>query len=267
MSMCRSTFILCKFCDSVFIAVLLGVVCPSAWGQAQRQPEKRQIQFDVWLVAVEPEAIQALAGRREGRRDRPSREALPDLSRDDIVRVHILDSTTNPTAVLNSSGVDRFRSVDRLRLAAPIGVPATYLEGGRFPVARRDVATGSLDSSVARPRRVMGLDLELTAIPIQKESLRVRVRADFRWPDFSLGNVKAGFLEPALASRGIETHIDVADGQSFAISGLLSRDTLTEALENPRLAQKDRLSRVRDDLGKHAQAKFLVIVSPKLTRQ
>jgi len=106
------------------------------------------------------------------------------------------------------------------------GQTASFLEGGQFPYPT--VQGGANIGAVTIAFREFGVRLIFTPVITPRGTIRLHVQPEVSTLDFANGLVFQGFTIPALDTRRIETEIELEDGQSFAIAGLLdNRDTET----------------------------------------
>src|SRR6266571_8188820 len=66
-----------------------------------------------------------------------------------------------------------------------------------------------------------GVRLNFTPQILADGVIRLKVRPEVSSLDFANGLTVAGFLVPALSTRKAETEVELRDGQSFAIAGLM----------------------------------------------
>ena len=64
---------------------------------------------------------------------------------------------------------------------------------------------------------------------IAGDVIRLKVRPEVSTLDFNNGITLAGFRIPALTTRRAETEVELRDGQSFAIAGLLNNMSQNDA--------------------------------------
>jgi pilus assembly protein CpaC len=106
------------------------------------------------------------------------------------------------------------------------GHTASFLEGGEFPFP--SLQGGATVGAVTVQFREFGVRLNFTPIVTPRGTIRLTVQPEVSSLDFANGLVFQGFTIPALDTRRVQTEIELEDGQSFAISGLLdNRDTET----------------------------------------
>ncbi|HWZ31306.1 MAG TPA: pilus assembly protein N-terminal domain-containing protein [Bryobacteraceae bacterium] len=107
------------------------------------------------------------------------------------------------------------------------GHHASFLAGGEFPYPTLQGGGAGL-GAVTIQFREFGVRLGFTPVVTPRGTLRLSVQPEVSTLDFANGLVFQGFTIPALSTRRVNTDIELEDGQSFAIGGLLdNRDTET----------------------------------------
>jgi pilus assembly protein CpaC len=85
--------------------------------------------------------------------------------------------------------------------------------------------------------------------------------------DFPNGILLSGFRIPALATRRAETHVELRDGQSFAIAGLLNNMSQDDVNEVPGLSRLPIIGHLfRSKAERAEQTELLVVITPTLVR-
>ena len=110
-------------------------------------------------------------------------------------------------------------------LLASNGKEANFLAGGEFPFPV--VQGGQGIQTVTIQFKEFGVRLNFTPTVTSSGKIRLKVRPEVSALDFTNAVNIAGFFVPALSTRRAETEIELADGQSFAIAGLID-NRLTE---------------------------------------
>jgi pilus assembly protein CpaC len=96
---------------------------------------------------------------------------------------------------------------------------ASFLVGGEFPIP---VLQGSGNAgAVTIQFREFGIRLTFTPVISAQGTIKMRVRPEVSTIDVNNAVSVAGFLIPALATRRMETNVELREGQSFAIAGLV----------------------------------------------
>lgn len=104
-------------------------------------------------------------------------------------------------------------------LIALSGQTANFLAGGEFPVP---VPQGL--GTVAIEYKPFGVGLSFTPTVLGPDRISMKVAPEVSELDFTTAIQFSGFVIPGLSTRRASTVIELGDGQSFAIAGLL-RDT------------------------------------------
>jgi len=106
------------------------------------------------------------------------------------------------------------------------GKEASFLVGGEFPVPI--LQPGSV-GSVTIQFREYGIRLSFLPQVTANKTIKMHVKPEVSTIDLANGVVFNGFNIPALATRRVETDVELGEGQSFVIAGLLD-DRVTENL-------------------------------------
>jgi pilus assembly protein CpaC len=85
--------------------------------------------------------------------------------------------------------------------------------------------------------------------------------------DFNNGVLLEGFRIPAITSRRAETEVELRDGQSFAIAGLINNESQNDVAAIPILSQLPIIGPLFKSKGERKErTELLVIVTPRLVR-
>jgi pilus assembly protein CpaC len=110
-------------------------------------------------------------------------------------------------------------------LMAVNGQKATFLAGGEFPFPVAQTTTGA--PVITIQFKPFGVRLDFTAFIGDDNTLRLHVAPEVSALDFSNALTLSGFTVPAISTRRAETEIELKDGQTFGIAGLLDRRATT----------------------------------------
>jgi pilus assembly protein CpaC len=103
-------------------------------------------------------------------------------------------------------------------LMAVNGQKASFLAGGEFPFPI--VQPGQGFTAVTIQFKPFGVRLDFTGV-IENDTIRLHVAPEVSTLDFANSLQLNGFNVPAISTRKAETDIELRDGQSFGIAGLL----------------------------------------------
>jgi pilus assembly protein CpaC len=99
------------------------------------------------------------------------------------------------------------------------GKSASFLAGGEFPFPV--VQSSVTGNSITIVFKEFGVRLDFLPQVLPDGSIRLKVRPEVSSLDFANALTVSGFLIPALSTRRAETEVELRDGQSFAIAGLI----------------------------------------------
>jgi pilus assembly protein CpaC len=110
-------------------------------------------------------------------------------------------------------------------LIAQSGQTATFLAGGEFPYPVPDDDSDNITIEF----KPFGVMLLFTPTVLSEDRISISVAPEVSELDFSSALRFGGFVVPGLNKRTASTTVELADGQSFAIAGLL-RETVREQI-------------------------------------
>jgi pilus assembly protein CpaC len=115
------------------------------------------------------------------------------------------------------------RALAEPNLIAMDGQVASFLAGGEFPipVVQSGGGGGSGGSAVTIQFKEYGVRLNFKPTIIDEDHIRLELEPEVSTTDFANGVRFQGFVVPALRTRRAHTGIELRDGQSFALAGLL----------------------------------------------
>jgi pilus assembly protein CpaC len=111
------------------------------------------------------------------------------------------------------------RSLAEPNVIAMDGQQASFLAGGEFPVPI--VQSDGTRTVVTIVWKEYGVKLNFKPTIIDEDHIRLELEPEVSTIDFSNGVKFDGFVIPGLKTRRAKTGIELRDGQSFALAGLL----------------------------------------------
>ena len=143
------------------------------------------------------------------------------------------------------------------------GKEATFHVGGEFPVPI--VQGGANAGAVTIMFHEFGIKLSFLPRVTGQNTIKLHVKPEVSTIDLANGVVMSGFSIPALATRRMETDVELAEGQSFAIAGLID-DRVTENLSKvPGLANIPILGVLFKSRAQNkTKTELVVIVTPSV---
>ena len=161
---------------------------------------------------------------------------------------------------LESTGA--FQSLAEPNLIAYNGHEASFLAGGEFPVPVVSGITGQVSIIFKE------FGIRLNFMPtIAGDAIRLKVRPEVSTLDFANGITLSGFRIPALTTRRAETVVELKDGQSFAIAGLLDNISQNDGAAVPVMSKLPIVGPLFKSRSKRAeQTELMVLITPRLVR-
>ncbi|MGA2898404.1 MAG: pilus assembly protein N-terminal domain-containing protein [Acidobacteriaceae bacterium] len=104
------------------------------------------------------------------------------------------------------------------------GLPASFLSGGEFPFPVVQGGTGN-STAISIQFRSFGVKVDFTPTVNPDGSIRIKLSPEVSTLDYSNAVTISGFTIPALSTRRAETQVEIQNGQSFIVSGLLDHRT------------------------------------------
>jgi pilus assembly protein CpaC len=146
------------------------------------------------------------------------------------------------------------------------GKSASFLAGGEFPYPILQGGGGGI-GTVTVAFREFGVRINFLPVITPRGTIRLDVAPEVSALDFAAGLSIQGALIPGLITRRMQTEIELASGQSFAIGGLLDR-RLTETVQKvPLLSSIPLLGQLFQSKSLNKQNnELLVIVTPEIVR-
>ena len=147
-------------------------------------------------------------------------------------------------------------------LVALSGQTADFLAGGEFPVP---VPQGL--GTVGIEYKQFGVSLSFTPTVLSPDKISIKVVPEVSELDFSTAVRIEGFVVPGTTTRRTSTVVELADGQSFAIAGLL-RETVVDSLSKyPLLGDIPILGALfRSRSFQKKETELIIVITPRLVK-
>jgi pilus assembly protein CpaC len=144
------------------------------------------------------------------------------------------------------------------------GKEASFLVGGEFPVPV--VQGGSGAGAVTIQFREFGIRLRFLPILTDHKTMKIHLNQEVSTLDVADGVTLNGFTIPALSTRRAETDVELAEGQSFVVAGLVNnteQETFTKIPILGSLPVIGYLFKSKDE--KKSRTDLVVLVTPEIT--
>jgi pilus assembly protein CpaC len=234
----------------------------------------KQVMLQVRVAEVNRNALQqaglALFVSRASWFGRSTTQAFPapdfeddDLVFSDFLNLFFFQRNEGIGGVLKAlEGRGFLQSLAEPNLIAYNGQEASFLAGGEIPVPTVSGNSGQVQVTY----KEFGIRLSFTPT-IAGDVIRIKVRPEVSSLDFANGVTLAGFRIPALITRRAETDVELRDGQSFAIAGLLNNLSQTDRQAIPILSRLPIIGALfRSKAARAEQTELMVLITPRLVR-
>ena len=158
----------------------------------------------------------------------------PSFSLSDLLNIFIFRPDINLGATIKAlSQKNVLQILAEPDLMAISGEPAHFLAGGLFPYPVVQGGTAGSVPAITIQFQPYGVKLEFTGIVEDDGTIHLKVAPEVSTLDYSNAIIISGFTMPAIQTRKAETVIELKDGQSFGIAGLLDQRSTVQLSKVP----------------------------------
>ncbi|UWQ17530.1 type II and III secretion system protein family protein [Jannaschia sp. M317] len=152
------------------------------------------------------------------------------------------------------------RTLSEPNLTALSGESASFLAGGEFPIPAIDS-----EGNVGVTFKSFGVSLDFTPTVVDDDIINLNMKSEVSSVDFANSVVINGGTVPGTQSRRASTTVELRDGQSFAIAGILQDDFQDASTQTPFLGDLPVLGALfRSANYQRKQTELVIIVSAHL---
>ena len=183
----------------------------------------------------------------------------------DYLNLFLFDAKNHIGAVVKAlQGAGVFQSLAEPNLIALNGKEASFLAGGEYPYPVPQGGLGSYSISF----KEYGVRLSFTPTVLGGDLINLKIKPEVSSLDFNNAVIIEGFRIPALTSRRAETEVELQDGQTFAIAGLLNNTALSSMRKIPILGDIPVLGTLfKSRAYQKDQTELVVMVTPTIVRR
>jgi pilus assembly protein CpaC len=159
-----------------------------------------------------------------------------------------------------------FQSLAEPNLVATNGKEATFLAGGEYPYP---IATPSQSGVfIAIQFKEFGVRLTFTPTVLADDLIHLKLKPEVSALDFSNAVTLEGFRVPALSTRRTETEVELRNGQTFAIAGLLNNTVTSTMSKIPGIGDIPILGLLfRSRAHQKNQTELVVMITPHILKR
>ena len=150
-------------------------------------------------------------------------------------------------------------------LVVSSGGEGKFLAGGEFPVVFNSGNGGTASTSVVYKEFGVRLNFQPKIAP--NGEIRLKVAQEVSELDFANAVILSGFRIPALRSRKAESSLQLADGQTFALAGLIDNKISKQVSKVPLLGDIPILGALfRSTRYQNNETELVMLVTPRIIR-
>jgi pilus assembly protein CpaC len=175
----------------------------------------------------------------------------------------ILDNGRINLGITALRGVNLARSLAEPNLVTLNGQPAFFFAGGQFPVP---VVTGATATGLQGVSFVpFGVSLQFTPVITDKDRIRLQLSAQVSTRDPGAGANIGGTNVPGLQSRSVFTSVEMREGQTFAVGGLLQTNLGASTTRVPFFGDLPVTGHLwRNDQTSAGESELVLLVTPQI---
>jgi pilus assembly protein CpaC len=201
-------------------------------------------------------------------RDQSEADIGPNTSFSDLMNVFVAKPGAFPDfgaflRILHDKG--GLKTLAEPNLVVANGSIGKFLVGGEFPVIISTSSGGGTSPTVVYKEFGVKLDFEPKISP--NGEIFLNVTQEVSELDFANGVILSGFRIPALKSRKAQAGLQLADGQTFVLAGLLDNKVQKQVSKIPLLGDIPILGALfRSTRYSNSETELMVMVTPKIVR-
>ena len=185
----------------------------------------------------------------------------------DFLNLFLFDAKNNiggAIKALQNKGL--FQSLAEPNLIAENGKEASFLAGGEYPYPVVQGQSGG--TSVTIQFKEFGVRLSFTPTIVGSDLVKLKVAPEVSSLDFSNAITLEGFRVPAITTRRTQTEVELQDGQTFAIAGLMNNTITSQMSKIPGIGDIPILGYLfRSKAAQKNQTELVVMITPTILRR
>jgi len=145
------------------------------------------------------------------------------------------------------------------------GRQGSFLAGGQFPYPTVQGSTGTGSGAVTISFKEFGVRLNFIPTITPRNTIRLQVAPEVSSLDYANGLTISGFTVPGIDVRRVNTEVELKEGQSFVIGGLLDNRTTKTFEKVPFLGDIPILGKFFQSIAtSKTNTELIVIVTPEI---
>ena len=181
----------------------------------------------------------------------------------DFLNLFLFDSKEGLAGVvraLTEKGL--FQSLAEPNVVAESGKEASFLAGGEVPIPIAQPSNGTVALTVQY--KEFGIRLNFTPV-VNGNRVHLKVRPEVSTLDYANAVVLQGFRIPAFTTRRTETEVELDNGQTFSIAGLMNNTVNSSLQKIPGIGDIPVLGLLfKSKAAQKGQTELVVMITPEI---
>jgi pilus assembly protein CpaC len=192
--------------------------------------------------------------------------ASSQLGLSDLLNIFIFRPDINFAATIKALEAQNVLQIlAEPNLMTESGKEASFLAGGEFPFPILQGSSGGGFAGITIQFKEFGVRLNFTPTVAPDGMIHMKVKPEVSSLDFTNALTISGFLIPALTTDKAESDVELRDGQSFAIAGLLDNRVTEEFNKIPWIADVPILGNLfKSRQLTKTKNELLIVVTPRI---
>jgi pilus assembly protein CpaC len=184
----------------------------------------------------------------------------------DAVNILLFRKDLNLTAAITAlQSRNLLQMLAEPNVMAISGKQASFLAGGEFPYPMVQPSTGAAVITIAF--REYGIRLNFIPTITPRGTIRLQVMPEVSSLDYTNAITISGIAVPGLATRRIQTEVELDSGQSFVIAGLLNNQVTESFSKIPGIGDIPILGNLfKTKSINRSNSELLILITPELVR-
>ncbi len=186
----------------------------------------------------------------------------------DVLNIFLFNPNIHLGAVIKAlQAKDLLQILAEPNVLTESGKEASFLAGGEFPFPILQSSAGGGFAGITIQFKEFGVRLNFTPTLTAEGLIHLKVRPEVSALDFSQALTLQGFVIPALSTRRVESEMDLSDGQSFAIAGLVDNRVTEQLSKIPGIGDIPVLGKLfRSRSLNKTRNELLIVVTPRVVQ-
>lgn len=193
----------------------------------------------------------------------------PQFTISNLMNIAVFRPDIDMTAIIQALQANNILQIlAEPNLLTESGKSASFLAGGEFPfpALQGGVSSGGVQGVTVQFRE-FGVRLNFTPTLMPDGLIHLNVKPEVSSLDFANSLTIAGFTVPALSTRKAESDMELRDGQSFAIAGLIDKRVTEQFNKVPGISAIPILGKLFQSRSQtKSNDELLIVVTPRIVQ-